>query len=184
MWRPTDSMEHRRSTQSAVVLADRDVLVAGGYTPTAERFDIRRQQWVAAGQLRQRFLIEPSMVVLPSGDVLAIGVGAKVDRYRTKRNEWRPFTSLPRRVEGERVVLADQRPVVMGGMISDRFSARCYGWHPRDHVWRVDTKMPVPKALFGAIVMGDGSVLVAGGEVRHSEGVSYYTRTSARYFPG
>lgn len=183
-WHQTDPLEHRRTTDSSVVLGDRDVLVAGGYTRTAERFDVRRQRWMAAGEVRKWVWIEPSLVVQRGGNVLATGFGAKVDQYRTKRNVWRPFTPLPLRVQGESVALVDHHPLVMGGMSLNTFSARCFGWHPRRNVWLLDSKMPVPKALFGAVRLDDGSVLVVGGEVRHSEGVSYYTRSAARYFPG
>jgi len=182
-WHQTDPLHHRRTAQSAVVLADRDVLVAGGYQRTAERFDVRTRRWVVAGELREWVLIDPSLVVQRGGNVLAIGGGAKVDQYRTNRNVWRPFTPLPLRVQGGTALLADHHPLVMGGMTRNSFSARCLGWHPHRNAWLVDSKMPVPKALFGAVRLGRGSVLVAGGEVRHSEGVSYYTRSAARFIP-
>lgn len=178
-WHQTDPLEHRRAAQSAVVLEDRDILVAGGYTRTAERFDVRRQRWVPAGELREWVLIDPSLVTQRGGNVLAIGDGAKVDQFRTDHNTWRPFTPLPLRVQGESALRFDHRPLVIGGLSRDDFSARCFGWHPKAHAWAVDSTMPVPKQLFGAIRFGRGAVMVAGGEVRHVEGTSYYTRSTA-----
>lgn len=189
-WFPVTAMSEPRADQTATLLADGDVLVAGGYngfTPaggshmslrSAEVFDPATGGWTQTGQM----LVGRSGQVaslLPHGDVLVVGgwempKGGEYVRtaelYDPISNTW---TAAPVPAEMEESLSLTTLPngmvLLLGVFGTDLFNqtAGAAIYDPSSNTW---TRVASPKLLrHGATVtlLPDGDVLVIGGS--HSE---------------
>jgi hypothetical protein len=189
-WLPVASMEEPRADQTATLLPDGDVLVAGGYngfTPaggshvslrSAELFDPTTGEW---GQAAPMLVGRSGQVasLLADGEVLVMGgwemprVGEYVrtaELYDPATNAW---TAAPMPVELEEplslTALPDGRVLLLGVFGTELFDQQAGAaiYDPSSSTW---TRVALPKLLrYGATatLLPDGDVLVTGGS--HSE---------------
>jgi Galactose oxidase, central domain len=192
-WSPTGSMNTARSGHTAELLADGRVFVQGG-DPTAapEIYDPSTGLW--------SFTAAPSTVyggstsaLLADGSVLLAGGSesfgvytAFADRYRPSTNSWSPTGSLNVARSGHSETrLADGHVLVTGGcgVGSDPLQppvtlASSETYDPASGVWTASGSMSTPRFHFTSTLLGDGRVLVAGG----NDGTSFDTLSSAEIF--
>ncbi len=159
---------------------------------SAEVFDPASGRWSSAGTLataRRGFVL----VALEDGGALAaggrggpeggaFGYLSTVERFDSLSNTWSPAASLPFPVAGAAGIrLAGGRALLAGGAVRDPepideatgtfasgLTADAVVYDPANDTWTPTAPMPSPRAGASAVLLPDGSVVVAGGSV--SEG--------------
>jgi hypothetical protein len=179
---------------------------------SAEIFDPRTERWRTAGQLttgRSGFV----RVALDDGGAIAAGgfgsLGtseasrlATVERFDPSSNTWSLTGDLPEAVAGATGLrLADGRVLVAGGSERDPeatgdsgayrsgLTARAALFDPATDAWTATTSMPSARAGASAVLLADGSALLAGGsssegEVDATPGCPVAAAEVFRYVPG
>ena len=178
-WADIDEMSSPRLGAVAVTLSDGRVLVAGGVPVwggdnplvSAEIYDPGGHRWSAAGTLsapRNGF----SVVALPDGGALAVGgsvastegAGGEAFQPTTIVERLDPLTGTWARTDGfdasgrrpAMAVLADGRVLAVAG-------ANTAIYDPEAGTWTASTPIPDHRNDATAVLLEDGSVLVAGG---------------------
>jgi hypothetical protein len=167
-WTATGSMGTPRRGQSATLLVDRRVLVAGGEPngpkpPSAELYDPTTGSWTAAG--RMLGYSGSNLTRLLDGWVLA----GTSELYDPASGSW---TATGRTVavhqdRGTITLLLDGRVLLAGGN-DDRDPAKGVTgsaelYDPNTGSWTVTGSMVTPRQGHTATLLPDGKVLVAGG---------------------
>jgi len=218
-WTRTGFLARTRIGASAVTLADGRVLVVGGVASqesapiqqaTAEVYDPTTGRWRSAGQLataRSGFTL---VALLDGGAIVVGGFGglgtaalSAVERFDPGSNMWSAAEDLPYPVAGAAGIrLADGRVLLAGGSVRepepiDENAGTFDSGLTTDAIlfdagagtWTATTPMPSPRAGASAVVLADGSVILAGGS--ESEGELHATPGCpdahprvARYVPG
>jgi hypothetical protein len=165
-WTATGSMGTPRRGQSATLLVDGRVLVAGGEPngpkpPSAELYDPTTGSWTAAG--RMLGYSGSNLTRLLDGKVLA----GTSELYDPASGSW---TATGRTVavhqdRGTITLLLDGRVLVAGGHAdtSNGVTGSAELYDPQTGTWTVTGSMVTPRAGHTATLLPDGRVLVAGG---------------------
>jgi WD40 repeat protein len=179
-WTLTGNMQVGRANQTATLLADGEVLVAGGSTnsdaalASAELYDPRSGTWSATGQMLQARSLY-SATLLPDGDVLAAGGHGGVTNpsilnsaeiYHVARGSWTATDSMfAHRMTHAAILLPDGRVLAVGGStFGGRIpftSAELYD--PHIGSWSTTGSMVLLREWITATLLPDGDVLAAGG---------------------
>jgi hypothetical protein len=178
-------LAHWRYRHTATRLADGRVLVIGGVTDAeggAEIYDPASQKWrelssVPASWQRDRW--GHSATLLVDGRVLVAGgimsaenrVASEVDIFDPKTESWTTASPLHRaRDEHTATLLRDGRVLVAGGRAFQppigsgiQYLADAEVYDPARDRWEAVPSMKLPRSDFGAGLLPDGRVLVAGG---------------------
>jgi N-acetylneuraminic acid mutarotase len=192
-WSRTGRLDAPRVGASAVTLADGRVLIVGGITsptdePTelasAEVYDPDRGTWNSAGSLegaRSGFavvaLADGGAIVAGGFSMSARGRLASVERYDPASNRWSSAAALPYEVAGAAGIrLADGRVLLAGGSQVDPemidadagtyvsgLTADAVLFDPKSGEWTATAPMPSRRAGASAVLLQDGSVILAGG---------------------
>jgi len=174
-WRNGAAMLTERAYQSATVLPDGDVLVAGGanqatYLSSAERYHPASNTWTATGSMAQARLGHTATLLL-SGQVLVTGgmvnatdlAGAEL--YDPATGLWSTAAHQPvPRLAHTATLLGDGRVLVAGGLNDSRTPvpvAEVYD--PTTGLWTNTGPMVTPREMHTATLLPNGKVLVAGG---------------------
>jgi hypothetical protein len=190
-WHATRSMTNRRYNHVAILLADGQVLVAGGYgdivlacpqehcahagsLASAELYDPTTGTWADTGSMnvaRSRF----AATALPDGRVLVeAGSGtcptcdsqASAEVYDPTGRTWTATGSMvDARFYHTATLLANGHVLVVGGgnRGSGGLVASAELYDPSSGSWTATEAMPGPRGVHVAILLPDGTVLVAGG---------------------
>jgi Kelch motif/Galactose oxidase, central domain len=173
-WARLASLKTGRLDQTATVLQDGRVLVAGGSQEsetselaTAEIFDPKTNGWSAAASMafpRARH----TATLLADGRVLvAGGLGpgrGNSEIYDPRTNTWSPAGNLiSARANHQAVLLGDGRVLVMGGRQPGRPLASAEIFDPRTRTWTSTGSLLVARDRPQAVRLPDGRVLVTGG---------------------
>lgn len=181
-WTEAGVLLDGRFDHTATKLQDGRVLVVGGWDTaaskplaSAEIFDPRAIATVRTGSLAiARDWHEA--VLLPGGEVLVAGgestaaVLSSAEIYDVAHETWRATASMgdARTKFGMTVVGGAARPVVLaagGRGVGGRFAvATAETWDPAACAWSRVADMNVARTEFPMVALGDGTVLVAGGE--------------------
>jgi hypothetical protein len=180
-WTAVAPLAQARADYSAVLLHDQTTLVVGGGSTASgpglascERWDPTTGTWSSTGSMaRARFA--HTATVLRDGRVIAIGgiesfslpLLSEVEIYDPTTGVWSLVAPIPvPRAFHAAVLLRDGRVLVVGGDgpgTGDTATALIYD--PDADTWSAAGSMSVARepGRFGAIVLADGDVLVAGG---------------------
>jgi N-acetylneuraminic acid mutarotase len=195
-WSRTGRLAEARDGASAVTLGDGRVLLVGGVDDgvpakgaSTEVYDPDSGRWDPAGSLtvaRRGFVL----VALADGGALVAGGQAldgfaplsSVERFDPVTNDWSPAQDLPVPVAGAAGIrLANGGVLLAGGQVHEREvidqdAGTFVSGLTRDSVlfdpaigeWSMTTPLPSPRAGASAVLLTDGSVVLAGGSA--SEG--------------
>lgn len=176
-WAPTGSMMEARAHQTATLLPDGKVFVAGGsglhgpQLASAELYDPGTGSWTATGPMvtdRSGHLA----TLLQDGRVLVLGGSsapptpsptATAELYDPRTGSWTAAESMNgEHIGGTATLLDDGNVLVAGGGCSG-----CSGgeelYDPRTGSWSATANMlPAPRSGHTATLLGDGRVLVGG----------------------
>lgn len=172
IWTRTGPLQVPRQGATAVTLADGRVLLVGGTSDatesgghdvvaTAEIFDPDAQEWAPAGDLPEF----GALVALRDGGALIVRDGGPGFRLDPGTGVWTETGTMVSTAYGRMVVaLADGRVMAAGGRLDDdpERSADAEIYDPATDRWEAAAAMPAPRQG-SAVLLGDGTVLVAGG---------------------
>ncbi len=183
-WTPTGNMVETRFGESATLLPNGDVLVAGGNPrfdrggislATAELYDPSTGRWTLTGDM-QEARQDHAAVLLANGEVLVLGGNASagasrllgsVELYAPGTGAWTDTGRLTSvRTNATATLLADGKVLVTGGISSrtegPERSAEVYD--PVTGTWATTGAMRVGRNGHTATLLPDGRVLVVGGQ--------------------
>jgi hypothetical protein len=170
----TESMNKAVKFQSATLLPDGDVLVAGGYGTTyqtnAELYDWLEGAWINAGPLNTARVFQPA-VLLPNGLVLVAGGQgssspvqlASAELYNPTNGRWANTGSMANHREYHTLTLLPTGLVLAaGGYNGSILLSNAELYTPSTGTWTNTGSMPVAIESATATVLPNGLVLVAG----------------------
>jgi N-acetylneuraminic acid mutarotase len=175
-WSPTGSLATARSQGTATLLANGEVLVAGGqtsngYLSSAELYDPTAGSWGPTTGPMTVARYQATATLLGNGKVLVAGGGNQfglvqaADLYDPSTGTWSATGSLvtPRRL-ATATLLSNGKVLVAGGADSngtDVAIAELYD--PTTGTWSATGSMATPRTGATATLLPSGKVLVAGG---------------------
>ena len=190
-WTPTGSMTTARTGHTATLLANGEVLVAGGgnttILPSAERYNQATGKWTATGSMAIA-RTDHTATLLPNGEVLVAGgisngsspwsnsCTASAELYNPSTGQWTSTGSMTKpRDSHTATLLNDGSVLVAGGLCSGGFTypddtAELYS--PSTGTWKASGSMNVSRVNTAATLLPNGQVLIAGGKSTSSGGTS------------
>ena len=200
-WTATGSMYEARGYQTATVLANGLVLVAGGVDSnnhllaSAELYHPHTGSWAATGSMPEP-RVQFTATLLHNGQVLVVGgssngsiTPASTELYNPQTGKWTRTGSLhvPRTLSTA-TLLPDGRVLVAGGAAGCR-NGTCFGilssaelYNPQTGIWTMTGAMHRAGARQTATLLPDGRVLVAGVAAKYSHYTCYPEFASAELY--
>jgi hypothetical protein len=193
-WTSTASMATARAGHVAGLLSDGTVMVAGGYTGTAdaptplasaERFKLASDgtgTWTAAAPMKGGPRIHAFGVVRLDRFYVLQGAADGCNNLQTSEsfsvgtNEWTLTAASPvnhpRAYDATATVLADDRILVVGGTnstdcgVKDPWAPQTWVdiYDPQHDTWAPGPDLPGPRAAHAAVATPDDRVLIIGGQ--------------------
>ena len=192
-WTPTGSMTTARTGHTATLLANGEVLVAGGGNATgsltsAELYNPATGKWTVSGSMATA-RGSHTATLLPNGEVLVAGgvsngsspwapsCTATAELYNPFTGQWTTTGSMTKpRDSHTATLLNDGSVLVAGGFCSGAGStypdntAELYD--PSTGTWKATGNMNVARVNTAATLLPNGQVLIAGGNSTSSGGTS------------
>ncbi len=180
IWIPTGILTTGRSTQTATLLPNGHVLVAGGQDSSgnplvsAELYDPAAGTWTATGPLTT-WRRSHTATLLPNGQVLVAGGWnttylASAELYDPGTGQWTATGSLATARDGTTAtLLVTGKVLVAGGAGGSGALASCELYDPAAGSWSPAGSAPLygslneARSMLTATLMPNGQVLVAGG---------------------
>jgi N-acetylneuraminic acid mutarotase len=190
-WSRTGRLAEARHGAPAVTLADGRVLVVGGVDnddpveqASTEVYDPKSQKWASAGTLetaRRGFVL---LALADGGALVAGGMTAggftrlaSVERFDPTSDTWSQAEDLPVAVAGAAGIrLLDGRVLIAGGSARERvvtdsdagtfvsgLTRDAVLFDPETGAWSAAEPLPNPRAGASAVLLPDGSAVLAGG---------------------
>jgi hypothetical protein len=181
-WTATGSMSYEREFQTATLLSDGQVLVAGGFAQcddadctddaSAELYTPSTATWTRTGPMhisreRQTATLLPNGQVLVAGGLHEIPVGggtenlplASAELFDPAAGTWSTTASMATaRIAHTATLLPDGQVLVAGGG-----TAACELYQPLSGLWASTGAMSTARTYATATLLSGGSVLAAGG---------------------
>jgi hypothetical protein len=199
-WTATGSMNQARADHTATLLLDGRVLVTGGHSDyrgvpdrdrSAELYDPATGTWTATGAMSLPHYGGTATLLLDGTVLLAGGLsgeGNSAELYHPASGSWSDAGGMiEKRVQHAATLLSDGKVLLVGGYgrlsfdAPDRLaSAELYD--PGTGTWTAAGSMNEPRAWITALLLRDGRVLVAGGEV-HITSAELYDPASGTWTP-
>jgi N-acetylneuraminic acid mutarotase len=171
---PTGSMATARSVQTATLLPNGKILVAGGVTSgfflraSAELYDPASGTWSATGSMATA-RSSHTATLLPNGKVLvaggfAGGAVASVELYDPSSGTWSATGSMATARRGHTAtLLPNGKVLVAGGLGSSSSVASAELYDPATGTWSATGSLTAARLSHTATLLPNGKVLVAGG---------------------
>jgi Galactose oxidase, central domain/Kelch motif len=181
-WIPTGTMSQARNSQTATLLPDGKVLVAGGRivdgsTTSAELYDPSTGSWSATGNMHGR-RDGQTATLLPDGRVLVAGGASRAgggavataELYDPASGTWTATGDMFVAGRGHTAtLLSNGKVLVVGGDAGP--GAELYD--PASGTWSATGSLDIPRRDHTATLLADGRVLVAGSPLSfHGDGAS------------
>ena len=168
VWTSTGSMHTAHTGHAAALLANGQVLVAGGITnQTTELYDPVAQTWTNTGSLNEQ-RISAAAFTLPNGKVLIEGgAGDKTaELYDPNTGLWTYASSLLMEQDSSAAVMLPNGTVLVAGGtdVNGNYSGFAEIYDPVAGTWSETGSLNTPRSLASAVVLANGIVLVAGGD--------------------
>lgn len=179
-WTRTSTPDFPRSGQTATLLADGSVLVAGGNASVtaAERYTPATATWSDAGNMRTVHQ-QAIATLLPDGRVFVLGgqsTQAQAEIYNPNQNTWQVSTKFTTPVIGGQTatLLPDGRVLVAGGFSTSnlyypppfaQLPAATEFYSPTGNIWTQGPSMNIGRGGHTSTLLPDGRVMVVGGYV-------------------
>ena len=182
-WEPTGPMAVARSGQTATMLDDGDVLVAGGGTAGAALYDPSTGRFATTAAMSES-RTDATATLLEDGDVLVAGgyrhPGSGVELstselYHPGSGTWTATGSMSVPRAGQTATLLPDGDVLVAGGGCDQGRGNCDAgsfltnlksaelYDPTTGTWAKTGSMRYGRQFFSASLLSDGNVLVAGG---------------------
>jgi N-acetylneuraminic acid mutarotase len=191
-WTPTGSMTTARTGHTATLLANGEVLVAGGGNGTgsltsAELYNPATGKWTVSGSMATA-RGSHTATLLPNGEVLVAGgvsngsspwapsCTATAELYNPFTGQWTTTGSMTKPRDSHTATLLNNGSVlVAGGLCNGGFTypdntAEVYD--PSTGTWKATGSMNVARVDTAATLLPNGQVLIAGGNSTSSGGTS------------
>jgi Kelch motif/Galactose oxidase, central domain len=201
-WSPTAGpMSVSRTGQTATLLPDGDVLVAGGGTKTADLFDPSTGTFAPTGSMSVD-RSDATATLLPDGGVLIAGGidsrGRQVqsaELFDPSTGAFTPTGSMHTARSGQTATLLDNGRVLVAGGGCNRGGGFCNAgsfldnlssaevYNPKTGTWSITGSMHDPRQYFTATLLGDGDVLAAGGFAQCDDSFCSDNRQAELYDP-
>lgn len=199
---PTGPMAAARSGQTATMLRDGKILVAGGGTASAELYNPATRTFSAAGQMSVP-RTDATATLLGDGNVLVAGGRlsgktqlASADLYDPATGEWSATGSMHVARSGQTATLLRGGEVlVAGGGCNGKGFYQCtpgvYGfaqasaelYNPATGKWALTARMSSARQYGTATLLPGGKVLVTGGRAYCNDGICVDTPSAQLYDP-
>jgi hypothetical protein len=168
-WSATGSMGTARSDHGAILLADGRVLVVGAYDTAANRksaeiFTPGTGLWtpVAATLAGERTL--PSLLLLPSGDVLVLGGPVQIERFATSAQTFSTAASFKLRHQySPAVLLPNGKAMVAGGQGNGDATQAMELFDPADNSIQFGPNLLQTRQEHVVVVAANGKAIFLGG---------------------
>jgi N-acetylneuraminic acid mutarotase len=190
-WTTTGSLHTARYEQTATLLTNGQVLVAGGNTgvfvglASAELYDPATGTWKTTGSMRT-VRRGHTMTLLANGQVLVAGGAdsagtylASAELYDPAHGKWTATGTMNQARESHTATLLTSGQVLVAGGYDSGYFASAELYDPGSSTWTTTGSMNVAHASHTATLLTGDQVLVAGGESYNG----YTTATSELYTP-
>jgi N-acetylneuraminic acid mutarotase len=195
-WTSLPDMSTPRANQTATLLQDGRVLLAGGGTATAEIFDPSTGSWTPAGSMSTS-RAQHTATLLQDGRVLVTGGCGGIrctsaEIYDPASNTWQVTASMNDPRWGHvAALLPDGHVLVAGGGCVNQCSSGSFLtslntaeiYDPVSASWTMTASMRVGRQEATATVLEDGTVLVAGGFYGCDDSMCTDNKSAERYDP-
>jgi WD40 repeat protein len=178
-WVPAASMSSARAGQTATLLGNGDVLVAGGGSRSAELYNPSSGEWLQTGRMRVA-QEQATATLLRDGNVLVVGGCCtrqgngltNAELYDPSTGSWSMTGSLHQgRLGSTATLLPDGDVLVAGGACTHACGQQTFTdsidtaelYDPSTGTWGSTRSMHVKRESASATLLPDGKVLVAGG---------------------
>ncbi|HWD91346.1 MAG TPA: kelch repeat-containing protein [Verrucomicrobiae bacterium] len=183
-WTVTGSMITERAAHLAVLLPNGKVMVVGGggfndkYISNAELYDPASGQWTYAGQTRVSSY-DTAAVLLPSGKVFVTGTATNgspvADLFDPQTGLWTATAApSPGHFPPTLTLLPNGKVLLIGEGAPPEM------YDPSTGQWATAADLNVDRAHYGAVLLADSRLLVAGGVTRANSDTS----SAELYDPG
>ena len=177
-WADAGEMSTVRTSHTATLLPDGDVLLVGGESSTtwlasAERYNPSTNSWTSAGSMSTPRLFHTA-TLLPNGKVLVVGGNwygnidlASAEVYDPASNTWSLVSPMPfPRLLHTATLLPSGQVLVAGGDNSAQtfYPTNSQLYDAVTDTWTDAGDMLTPRAIHSAALLWTGQVLVAGGD--------------------
>jgi len=189
IWTPAAPLATNHAGQSATLLPDGQVLVAGA--ETAERYDPAADRWTPAGRLttyrnaHTATLLPDGRVLLTGGFALPLDGTAATERYDPATDTWTAAAPLGTpRIGHTATLLRTGKVLVVGGTPDAKNTglATAELYDPATDRWTPAGALAGTRVGHTATLLADGTVLVVGGATLGG-GVGTFLATAERYDP-
>jgi Kelch motif/IPT/TIG domain len=199
-WIPTGPMRAARAGQTATLLADGKVLVAGGGTASAELYNPATGLFTLTGSLPVA-VSDATATLLPDGDVLVAGglhgqrQVASAELYDPATGTWSATAPMTVARSGQTATLLPDGDVLVAGGGCNGTSYGCDAgsflynlssaelYDPATGTWTRTGSMHTGRQFQTATLLPDGDVLVAGGFVSCDDDFCFDAHSAELYDP-